>query len=569
MRMFLYYALHYFVNQIRKIFKTWVFVFILICFVFGIGIGLFAAGVSNLADSRKEQQQVEESVDTPNEQEEEEAEVKEERKDTFTIIREKIGMGNFMELIAAAVMVLIFGLAAMNADKNAGKVFLPADVTLLFASPLKPQSVLLFRIGMQIGTTIFLGFYMLLQLPNLAVNAKLGVPVGIAVIIAFCVITFLSTLLQLMLYLLGTISEKFKKYMRPGLIALVAGVVALYFSYQKSSGLEHAIAASNFFNASGTRWIPFFGWMKGFVRAAVDGEWMMAAIFMALTVVGCAVVIWIMWRLKVDFYEDAMAKCEEVAALIEASKAKNAGLIVKRKKDRSDKLQREGIGHGWGANVFFFKNMYNRFRFAHFRFFTKTMEFYFCVAIALALVCRFSIGTNNALILAAAFAVCLFVRSLGNVLDADTKMDYFVMIPESAFSKMFYSMLAELCNTALDLIFPMIVGTLIMGGNLLLTIVMVFVLLSVNIYSTSVGCFIGVTVPVNAGTMVKQFVQILFVYFGLLPDIVVLVICAVLGQVVLGIILAVAVNVLLGLLFFALAAHALEPRGGSVVQELI
>ena len=130
-------------------------------------------------------------------------------------------------------------------------------------------------------------------------------------------------------------------------------------------------------------------------------------------------------------------------------------------------------------------------------------------------------------------------------------------------------MLAELCNTALDLIFPMIVGTLIMGGNLLVTIVMVFVLLSVSIYSTSVGCFIGVTVPMNAGTMIKQFVQILFVYFGLLPDIFVLVICAVLGQVVLGIVLAVVVNVLLGLLFFALAANALEPKGGSVVQELI
>ncbi len=570
MRMFLYYALHSFINQIRKLFKTWVFVFILVCFVFGAGIGLFAVGISNLAEKNKEQTQVEQSVDTPEGQDVDTEEVVEEaKKGAFTLIREKIGIGNFIELITAAVMLFMFGLSAMTADKNAGKVFLPADVTLLFSSPLKPQSVLLFRIGMQIGTTLFLGVYLLLQLPNLAYNLHLGISGGLAIIVAFCLTTFLSTLLQLMLYLLTTISATFKKYMRPGLVVLVAAVAGLYFSYQKSSGLEHAVAASNFFNAEWSKWIPFWGWIKGFVRSSVDGEWIMAAVFFGLIVVGCAVVIWIMWRLKVDFYEDAMAKCEEVAALIEASKAKNAGLVVKRKNDRSEKLRRDGIGHGSGANIFFFKNMYNRFRFAHLNFFTKTMEFYLCIAVAAALVCRFSIGISNSLIMAAIFAVVIFIRSLGNVLEADTKMDYFVMIPESAFSKMFYSMLAELCGCAMDIAIPMVIGTLIMGGNLLVTIVMVFVLLSISIYSCSVGCFIGVTVPMSAGVMIKQFVQILFVYFGLLPDIVVLAICIVLGHTVLGIVLALAVNVLLGLLFFALAAHALEPRGGSVVQELI
>ena len=67
MRMFLYYALHSFVNQIKKLFKTWVMVFIIVCFVFGMGIGLFAVTLSNLAEKNKEETKITETVDAPKE----------------------------------------------------------------------------------------------------------------------------------------------------------------------------------------------------------------------------------------------------------------------------------------------------------------------------------------------------------------------------------------------------------------------------------------------------------------------------------------------------------------------
>ena len=97
----------------------------------------------------------------------------------------------------------------------------------------------------------------------------------------------------------------------------------------------------------------------------------------------------------------------------------------------------------------------------------------------------------------------------------------------------------------------------------------VLALLSISIYSTSVGTFIGVTVPNNAGVMLKQFVQVLFVYFGLLPDIVAIAICAAIGKVALGIAIALILNVLLGLLFFSFAALALEPHGGSESEAIL
>ena len=550
-------------NHSRKSFKTCVMIFILVCFVFGAGIGLFAAKMSEIAENNKEAEEITETAET------EEAEDDTPHQESqLTIMIRTVGMNNFLELIVGACLLASFALSIVNADKNAGKIFLPADVTLLFASPLKPQSVMLFRIGTQIGMMLFMGLYLLFQLPNLILNMGLTLWASLALIVAFSVMIFFGTLLQLCTYLLASKYQTVKKMLRPGLVAFLMVIAGAFFTYKKNSGLDNVAAACNFFNAEPARFIPFWGWLKGFVRSAVDGNMPGVLIFLALMVFGSALLIWFMWRLKVDFYEDAMTKSEEVAALIEASKAKNAGLVVKRKKDRSEKLRRENIGRGWGANVFFFKNTYNRFRFAHLGFFTKTMEFNFCIAIAAALVCRFNIETSNVIILAAVFGVVTFMRSLGNVLEQDTKMDYFVMIPESAWKKMFYSMLAEVLGAFLDLSIPMIVGALVMGGNPLEALAWVFALLSISIYSMSVGTFIGVTVPNNAGTMIKQFVQILFVYFGLLPDIIILVIGGVTGHLVIGVIGALAANVLLGLLFFFLAARFLEPHGGTAEMVL-
>ena len=43
MRLFGYYAWHSFVNQLRKLFKTWVLIFLVVCMAIGALIGVGAA----------------------------------------------------------------------------------------------------------------------------------------------------------------------------------------------------------------------------------------------------------------------------------------------------------------------------------------------------------------------------------------------------------------------------------------------------------------------------------------------------------------------------------------------
>ena len=63
--------------------------------------------------------------------------------------------------------------------------------------------------------------------------------------------------------------------------------------------------------------------------------------------------------------------------------------------------------------------------------------------------------------------------------------------------------------------------------------------------------------------MIKQLIQILFIYFGLLPDIAIMAIGLVFEQPVLAAIGCVVVNILLGLVFFFLTPLFLEPKDGK------
>ena len=414
---------------------------------------------------------------------------------------------------------------------------------------------------------MFLILILLFQLPNLIFNVGLSIWAAFAAILAYVIANILSTFLQLLVYLLSIKYRTFRKLFTPGLVVILALISGGFLMYQMNNGLDTIEAAIGYFNSDLSRFIPFWGWLKAFVRTAVDGNTTGTLLFSVLILAGSAILIWFIYHLNADFYEDAMTKSEEVAELLDAMKSDRMNLR-KRKKDRSDKLLRDGLKHGFGANIYFFKNMYNRKRFAHLGFLTKTMELYLCIAICFGLVFRSASDLPNPYLLAIVFAFVTFFRSMGNVVAQDTKMDYFVMIPESAMKKICYSYLAELLSAAIDLAIPLIVGSLIMGGNPLINLCCIIPILSINTYSASIGTFIDVTVPKNAGTNLKQIVQLMFVYFGLVPDLIVIAIFAFFKQVFLGIVFGTVFNFLLGLLFFFLASQFLEPHGGSRARNV-
>ena len=551
MKLFGYYAWHSFINQVRKMLKTWVLIFILACMLIGGLIGGGAAKLSSVAEARQEEAGIQEP------QEEEEQPTLAERLD--------VTGNDLLELAAGAVILGILIYNILSADTNGSKIFLPADVNLLFSSPMQPQSVLMFRLMTKLGTFIFLGFYLLLQLPNLILNLGMSVWGALALIAVWCLTVMCGALLQVLFYTVSSTRPGMKSVLRRTVYGLLAALLVAWAVFWKRSGLDPLPAAAAFFNAPVTRWLPIWGWLKGFFLFAVEGNAVGTAVSFAALAAGGAGLIWLIHRVKADFYEDAMAKSEETAQLMEQVRAERSGSGVafkKRKKDRAETIRRDGLNRGRGASVFFFKSIYNRFRFAHLGFFTKTMETYLAAAAGVALICRFAAGTDSVIPAALTLGGLAFFRSLGNPLEEDTKMDFFRMIPDSAWSKMFWSLLGGSVNCLLDALPGLLAAALIQRANPLDALVWLPLIVTVDFYATAVGAFINLSVPAAAGATIKQMAQVMFIYFGLLPDVAVMAVGMVMGHTALAAVISSGINVAFGLLFVSLTPMVLEPGAG-------
>lgn len=546
--MFFYYAFCTVKNQIKKLFKTWVAVMIVVCFVFGLMFGLGAAFLEESFLDDEDSVGGEESADDVYE---EEPMSEEELRETYDTI----------ELVAGGIAFLILVLHVFGADKSGNTIFLPADVPVLFASPMKPQAVLTFRLVTQAGSALLFGFYMFFQIPGLLSS---GVPVGgtFGMIGALLLLLIISKLIQVLLYTVASTRVRIKAYLRPvtlGLLVIVAASAALY-TY--ASNAEPMRAITSFFNAPFTRFIPIWGWIKGLCMYSIEGNLLGVLLSLGALLMTATVLCIIIPRLHADFYEDAMAKSEEIAAVLDAAQNASSGVTVIRqnKKDRSEKLKRDGLCHGSGASVYFFKAMYNRFRFAHLRVFTKTSETYLTVAICLSLVLRLAFETTDILPVAIALSALVFFRSLGNPLSQDTGCDFFMLVPENAWKKTFFSLMGGSLNCFLDLLPAYLAATLILGANPLTALLWIFLAVTLDFYSTNTGVFIDLSIPTSMGKNIKAIIQICFVYFGLIPDVIILVVAAIISPSLIPVatLLASLVNLALGGIFFAFSPMFIE-----------
>ena len=503
MKLFFYYVTHTALNTLKKLFKTWVLVFFVVMLVGGLLFGgIIGMLLAKAVPDEPEEPGIEQQ--DPNWQAPEEPE-------------DEVPVMDILELGAGAVVLIFFVLGIVGADKSGADIFQPADVTLLFSSPMKPQSVLMFRTMTQIGASIAATLYITVyQLPNLAKNLHLSAGSILAILGGWVLTIAVSQLLKMLCFVTASVHPGFKKNLRR-IVYVVLGLAAGgFYLFMQKNGLGVWEAVVGYFNAPASRYVPFWGWIKGFVMFAVEKNTVGVFVSLAATLVGGALLAWLTWHIKADFYEEALSKAAEKAEMLEA--AKDSGLM-KRKKDRSEKIRRNEFNRGQGANVFFWKAVYNRFRFAHFGFLTKTLEFYLVVGIGVGLFCRLAAKTDSYLPIVLILAVCAFFRSLGNALKQDTGMWYFHLIPEDGWTKLMWSLAGDLANCFLDVLPGLLIGLLLQGAPLFPAVFWIFAIVSVTAYATAVGTFIDMSVRVNAGNTLKQLIQIVFIYFGLLPDV--------------------------------------------------
>ena len=552
MRTFLYYAVHTIINTIKKLFKTWLvffFAIFVVAILVGIGVG---TAVSKISDTIEEEtvteEQVDEEEDTPSGLE-------------LFMEEHDLDKAGITDLIVTAAFFLMITMSMMGADKS-GQLFKPADVTLLFPSPMKPQSVLMFRLMLNLGLNLFLAVYMLFQLPNLILNAGFSVWGSFSIIIAYGLVMAFSTLAQVTIYTVFSKGEgNKKKNIGKILLAFYVILGISFIIYQKATNTDIATAAVAFFGNKNTFWIPFYGWLRGMVYFAVTGENTKSLIYMALFIIACIVLIFVIWKTDADFYEDAMYSAEKMSKLVEESKNSAKGGIITREKKRSDKIERDGFHYGSGANVFFYKALMNRFRFSFLKIFSKTMVIGLAAAFFSAyLVMDNNIGIDRFIVPGSVLLMITFYRTLGNPLQEDLSREFFVLVPDSELKKILYSLLGCFAVNAIDLVLPLATSAIMLKTSPLTVLCWFIFIMSVSVFGTSVGAFINISIPLESAQSIKAMVQIIFIYFGIIPAAVFVVVGIILKQMLLFVALGAVVNCALGFLFILMSPRFLTNR---------
>ncbi len=529
-----YYWRHSFINQVKKLFRASILIFIVVCLIFGvvIGLGIGFLGSKLSGDDAETTESVAEDAAPP---------------DSATI-------HNVIELGAGALILLFIALAVLTADKSGGSAFLGADTVLLFTAPIKPQTVLLFRLLMQTGAVIAGTFYIFFQILSLAFRSVISTGSAFALLGAWIFLLVYHKLFSVLFYTLSMTHPRFKKALRPTLYGTLLLLTGAYLLYAARNGYSSA-TLFGFFNAPPTRYIPFWGWLKGAALFAMEGKPLASLLsFGALLLLAVALIIMI-WGLKADFYEDAAAKTAAREAALETAAG---GTPAKRRKDRSESLRRDGFSHGEGATVYWHKTFYNRFRFAPLGFLTKTTVTYFLVSLVASLFLRFGLGQKNFATVALLLGGLVFFRALGNPIAGDVEQPSFFLVPDTARRKVFFSFAAGFCSSALDLLPAFLLGAILCAASPLSAILWLLLILSLDVYADGVGLCIGLALATGLSQTVRSLVQICFIYFGMIPAAGILVWGFATAHLTLSVLLVVLFHLLLGALTLFLSPRIIE-----------
>lgn len=534
MRLWSYYALHSFINTIKKLFRSTVMIVIAAC----VGMGLIFGAVGGIIGSVAERQNAEESVDgdyiDESDQEDDEGLTVDD-----AVVKTCVEAG----LTVIFLIFLLWGL--YSGSKKGTEIFLMADVNFLFTAPMKPQSVLMFRLTFQMVAVLFGSVYLVAQIPNL-MNIGLGAPAIAAVFIGWVMLFLFQRLMIVLSYTVCTTHERLKKYLIPFIGCIAAALLAVSAAVFYRVDRDPIAMLDVLYASRWSRWIPLVGWYKGMIMSAVNENMTQFFIFLLLMIAGIAGFVWLIWQFKADFYEDALNQASKTAATLEAAKEGRKT----RARERSKRIKRTGSFGGFGGSVFFTKELYDRRRNAWFGFATGTMLFYLAVSLLIVMAMYRLTDQRSFLVPGIVLMVILFFRNFGNPIAREAAMNWLFLVPDSPYRKVFFTMLAGSVGCAIDFAPAIAAGIFLAREHVLVMLLWLLAFVVVDFMLSAVGAFLEAVFPASAMDVAKSVLRMMLHFFMILVLTVFMAVGFLISGITLALFITIVGSAVIGGLFF-------------------
>lgn len=345
--------------------------------------------------------------------------------------------------------------------------FTMGDVNNLFTAPISPKKLLVYGIGKQLATSLFLvvcfSAYgsMALKMFALSVSSALLLVGGIALML------LMVQMMTLLIFCLCSTRPSLSSYLKYFIyfLAVYALGSVIAFMFVNGLTLENLYAA---IAQPYLQYVPIIGWVHGFVFGLMRGNGT-AVLLYGLLLLGCCLVsVLVFWRTKPDYYEDVLQSAENYYEFRESIRTGNMSEKVMLG-DKKIHLRKTGIRKGSGASAIFFKHLREGARRSRFMFFNiNTVVLLGITAVIGFAMKQFFGSTENVTVIYIANAViCAYVQfffSAAGDWVKELNKPYIFLIPDSPVKKLIMAGATSIIKPFIDGAIAFLVLWLIVGG---------------------------------------------------------------------------------------------------------
>ena len=345
--------------------------------------------------------------------------------------------------IVLAFYTIMFIMTANAGFSRGGSIFNLSDATLLFTAPVRPQTILFYGLLRQMGTSLLVGFFLLFQYANLHNFYNVTVFQMAALLVLYGCAIFLGQVAAMMLYAFTSHDQRRQKLCR----AVFTGVYALCGMWLAARCLPYGLegigaraaeqAAGGFLYA-----VPVGGWLSLAAKGTLVGEWSLVVQGVGLCVLLTVILLWLLFRMNPDYYEDVLKSAEISYSAISAQKEGT----MREALPANIKVGRTGLRGGWGPSAFFCKHLLENRRSRKFILPANSLLF----AVITVIFCVFTKGGGLLPTFLMATYLQLFSAMTTGRFSYELTRPYLYLVPEPALKKLLWALAETMPSMVLD-----------------------------------------------------------------------------------------------------------------------
>jgi hypothetical protein len=344
------------------------------------------------------------------------------------------------EIAVTLGLLIVTYIGIRKGIARGGSFFRTSDVNLVFTAPISPKKVLIYGFIKQIFRTLLTLAFLYFQIPNIRNSFHID---GSGLVIIYVVIFVLLLSMEFIgffVYTVSSASVRWRSRISKGmdLIVAIIAVIFVLSLFQTDSLLQ---AAKQVFLQQWITYVPYVGWYQTIMMSAVNGVTVTVYISAGLLLLLYAIMVFILYNWKTDYYEGVMEATELKESLLQARKEGKGNLQASTFKIRSVKKM------NWqsGAGAIMSRHLLE---------YRKSGLFFFNAYTLLLVVIGISskyipLLSDLKLLLYVSIYILMFTVMTGKW-ARELDKPYIYMIPASSASKLFYATLAEIVKMAID-----------------------------------------------------------------------------------------------------------------------